>query len=524
VRVEPSPFRNRWALVPKTSVTKGASGEVSTILLAQTPVKQPQFWLPGRRLSFTLLALAAVTLAAALLLHLTYHPNVIIGAICNDGWISDSPAVQGRCSQHGGVKADRVIGTLAGQQVPGWVGWARWPLLATGTMAAMVGAIGLIASPRRRISHQRRSFATADRDLGYVDIHVKVESTDSGRQVTLTTPTRKRASATFSFAGLTERGADHLADLLRKRHVRRFGSPAARAVESLGTDLFSALFPAKVEALYRETFDQVRRNNMSLRVSLTLDDSTADLPWEYLFDPERAAYLALSEETSLVRRIKAADATRPQAPIRAVRVLAMAAAPTQVPALDTRADLSGLETELAKSIEIGDTELRTMTGGSLSDLRQALDTFEPHIFYFVGHGSWDANLDDGIIMMEEADGRPHSVTGRDLGVLLNRPGLRLAIFNSCEAARSSQHDRFAGVATSLVAQGVPAAVGMQFRIEDRVAASFGSTFLSHTITERSIDRGLTAARSMIFASPNDVEWGTPVLTSRLPIDDVLPRI
>lgn len=485
-------------------------------------MKPSQFWRPSRGLSLALLTFAALALAASIVLFVTHEADVIIGAICNDGWLSDS-AVQGRCSGHDGVATDRVIDTLAGKQVPGWMNWIRWPVLSSGVLAGIYGAIGLIASPEVGSRRRRPGIDLGERDLGFVDLIIEVAANDSGRQVTVRTPLGQRASVPFTFAGLSDRGADHLAKLLSKRHDRGLDSAQANAVKHLGTDLFAALFPAKLETLYRDALDDVRKNNMSLRISLQLDEATADLPWEYLYDSKRGTFLALSEETSVIRLLATPDATRPQSPIGRVRVLAMGATPSTLPILDIEADLAGIATDLEGSVQAGDTQLRIMADGTLADLRRALDEFEPHIFYFAGHGSWSNDADDGVIMVRTESGRPHSVTGKDLGVLLNRSGLRLVIFNSCEAARTSQHDRFAGVAASLVAQGVPAALGMQFRVEDRAAARFGRIFLAQLIARRSIDDGLTAARATVFASPNDVEWGTPVLTSRVPLDQVLPR-
>lgn len=440
---------------------------------------------------------------AVLVFVVAYTTPLKLGSLC-ENWSFSSSEGSGTCSRNGGdlIKLRTVF--LFGGLITGAVGLGR------------LGELKLESALQRRDYH-------ALRGPGYVDLNLTVTSVDGQRRVNLTTPTGKTAAAAFEFDGLSDRGADHLAALLKKRHRRRLGTAQARAVESLGSDLFDALFPARLETLYRETFDQVRTHDQSLRLVLRLDDTTADLPWEYLHDPKRATFLALSEETSVVRRLDTNAATRPQSRVSTVRILAMSAGPNELPPLDVDADLSELQKALDPATIGGSADLRIMEGGSYDDLRRAIDDFKPHIFYFVGHGAWDRELDDGVVMFESPQRRPHRVTGRELGVVLNRSGLRLAIFNSCEAARSSQEDRFAGVATSLVAQGVPAAIGMQFRVEDRAAATFGSTFLAELVTSKSIDDALTAARAAIFALPNEIEWGTPVLTTRLPVDDVLPR-
>ena len=50
--------------------------------------------------------------------------------------------------------------------------------------------------------------------------------------------------------------------------------------------------------------------------------------------------------------------------------------------------------------------------------------------------------------------------------------LRLAILNACEGGRTSRLDPFAGSAQTLVQQGIPAVIAMQFEIADDVASTF----------------------------------------------------
>ncbi|HEX2370177.1 MAG TPA: CHAT domain-containing protein, partial [Acidimicrobiia bacterium] len=54
--------------------------------------------------------------------------------------------------------------------------------------------------------------------------------------------------------------------------------------------------------------------------------------------------------------------------------------------------------------------------------------------------------------------------------------LRLALLNACEGARGSASDPFAGAAQSLVQQGIPAVIAMQFPITDRAAILFAQEF------------------------------------------------
>ncbi len=101
-------------------------------------------------------------------------------------------------------------------------------------------------------------------------------------------------------------------------------------------------------------------------------------------------------------------------------------------------------------------------------------------------------------------------------MLHDHESLRVAILNACEGARTSRTDPFAGSAQSLVQQGIPAVIAMQFEIADDVASRFAHEFYGALADGYPIDASLTEARKSIFAARHEVEWGTPVLYLRAP--------
>ncbi|HJQ94908.1 MAG TPA: CHAT domain-containing protein, partial [Acidimicrobiia bacterium] len=86
--------------------------------------------------------------------------------------------------------------------------------------------------------------------------------------------------------------------------------------------------------------------------------------------------------------------------------------------------------------------------------------------------------------------------------------------NSCEGARTSPTDPFAGTAQSLVQQGIPAVIAMQFEITDEAAILLSHEFYAALSDGYPVDTALGEARKAIFASGNEVEWATPVLYMR----------
>jgi hypothetical protein len=162
-------------------------------------------------------------------------------------------------------------------------------------------------------------------------------------------------------------------------------------------------------------------------------------------------------------------------------------------------------------------ELHRLEQATLPALQRKIRTGDFHVFHFIGHGGFVPHADDGALVLEDDQGRGRLVSGQDLGVILHgyRP-LRLALLNACEGARGSATDPFAGAAQSLVQQGVPAVIAMQFPITDRAAILFAQEFYGAATGGLPVDAALTEARRSLFAADHVLEWAVPVLYMRSP--------
>jgi len=486
-----------------------------------------------RRVAFAFVGIGLLFVALAAFAYGTD----IIGSWCNNGTASDSVG-RGTCSYNDGVDTSRdlrSVDTIIGVEPASWIGITRWPALVLGALGLIVGLLGLGGGSRLGITPTAPARSTSTRSnparstsarsnpgpSTNCELVVAITTQPNSYTVHLTTPAGDHARETNPGQLPKNRGISQLEALVVAADKRRFGSRQTKAVEAFGTGLFEAIFSGSCQAAYRASMNMVRENNAVLRVVLQPDEACADLPWEYLHDPELSLFIARSRETSLVRRLGSSHATRSEGPIEQLRILSMSAAPKGTAPLDTAVERDRINQALGASVAAGRVQLDFVNGSTPAALDQALTSFQPHVFHFAGHGSWDDDLDDGVILFEDRSGFAEPQTGRDLGTLLNQRGLRLAIFNSCHAARPSKHDRFAGITSSLVAQGVPAAVGMQFQFDDKAAVTFASTLLRELGNGVAVDSALTSARIAVFSSGNKVEWGTPVLIARVPADDII---
>jgi hypothetical protein len=302
------------------------------------------------------------------------------------------------------------------------------------------------------------------------------------------------------------------------RLVRRIESNEMTTAKTFGGALFNAVFSGDVRACLRSATDEARRENTGIRLRIRLaDPELADLPWEFLYNPAVNRFLALSVQTPLVRYMELPEIIQPIAVTPPIRVLVMISSPSDYPALDVEAEWNRLNDSLEDLVASGTIAIDRLDEATLGSLQRRLRRSQYHIFHFIGHGEFDQKLQEGVLLLERENQRGHRVGSQYLGMLLHdHDSLRVAILNACEGARTSRQDPFAGSAQSLVQQGIPAVIAMQFEIADDVASTFAHEFYGALADGYPIDAAVTEARKAIFAGGREIEWATPVLYLRAP--------
>lgn len=306
----------------------------------------------------------------------------------------------------------------------------------------------------------------------------------------------------------------------RQGTSRGMQSPDVATVREFGSRLFDAVFHDRLRRTLASSLDQVEAmEDTGLRVRLRLSDcpELADLPWEYLYDSDIRRFLALSEWTPVVRYLDLPGRIRPLTIAPPLRILVMAASPTDKDALDVQAEWDKVREALDGLCRSGRVLLNRVPGGRLADLRRELRQVTCHVLHFIGHGTYDADAGDGVLAMEDSLGRTQLVTGTDLGMLLHdHRSLRLVVLNACEGARAGMSDPYSGTAQSLVYQGIPAVVAMQFEITDRAAITFAHSLYEAVAEGYPLDAAMAEGRNAVRDDANPLEWATPVLYLRAP--------
>lgn len=362
----------------------------------------------------------------------------------------------------------------------------------------------------------------------YLDFDLLVEPGGEGfRAHVLNSPTGQAASE-FQMPFSDLELENFFLRMAQSRGVTRKGeSHDPGPTRELGGRLFEAVFTEDVLSCLRSSIDEAQRQEKGLRIRLRLSDSPAlaNLPWEYLYNPRQRKFVSLSIDTPIVRYIELSERIKPLAVSPPLSVLVLISSPTDYPQLDVEQEWAKLKDAVSELEARGSIILERTQDATLSTLQRRLRRGEYHIFHFIGHGGLVDN--DGVLVLETPERRGCVVSGCDLGTLLHdHRSLRMSILNACEGARSSRTDPFSGVAQTLVQQGIPAVIAMQFEISDQAAISLAHEFYGAVADGYPVDAALAEARKAVFAQGNSVEWGTPVLYLRSPdgrIFDVGPQ-
>ncbi|MGD2205935.1 MAG: CHAT domain-containing protein, partial [Anaerolineae bacterium] len=308
--------------------------------------------------------------------------------------------------------------------------------------------------------------------------------------------------------------------ILRARHpTRRLTSPEMKTIEALGRELHDALFQDKVRATYQASLALARSEEKGLRLRLDLPPALLYLPWELMYSQNQDDFLAASRLPTLVRYVECATTVTPQPVTPPLRLLVALSSPRDALQLDIADEKRRIHTALSDLEHQGWIKIEFVEGpDTLACLQRTLRRGPFHILHFIGHGAYDEEHQEGVLLVEDADGMGKLLRWETLARLLRgHPSLRLVILNACAGAMTSSADPFTGIATALVREGVPAVIAMQFEVSDMAATAFAEEFYRALADSEPIDAAVAEGRLAIQRThPGTIEWATPVLFMSIP--------
>jgi hypothetical protein len=296
-------------------------------------------------------------------------------------------------------------------------------------------------------------------------------------------------------------------------------------VRRLGEMLFERLLLySGIYGQYTEGLGIADAKGMALRIKLRITDSQlAIIPWEIMYENRVGEFVVLSHETPLVRY---AEAAKPQTPLTVqppMRILGVAASPTDLEPIDIPGQMEAVQNALNGLIVKGLVDLVWMEGCTWRKLQQVLrGGGQWHVLHFLGHGMVNKATGEGAVAFADDNGTAHLLGASELGrILATHKPLRLALLNACHSGTPSAVDLYTSAAATLIRRGLPAVIAMQFGISHASAAELARTFYESLADGLPVEGALTHARiALSLAQSNTLDWAAPVLYLRAP-DGVL---
>ncbi|HEX3053505.1 MAG TPA: CHAT domain-containing protein [Aggregatilineaceae bacterium] len=350
----------------------------------------------------------------------------------------------------------------------------------------------------------------------YLDFELKIDDLGGGRYratVTSTPLGEGQTSNDFTLPFTDAELQTILAVLAGQTRV----TVAERQTQArkFGEALFKTVFAGPIYTVYFSSLDRARSAE-GLRIKLDLDDAGAlnTLPWEFLRDPA-VDYFSLSRTTPLIRYPrKLVVRSRPtfHTPLR---ILVMVSNPVDLPPVDVQAEWNNLQAATVKLRAANRVEVELLDDASLRTLQRKLREKDYHVFHYIGHSAFEVG--QGVLALEDPFGENNAyyVRGEDLARELSEENpIRLVVLNSCQSALEQMGDPFAGIASSIVARGIPAVIAMQNPISEGAARVFSEELYRSIADGLPVDAAVSEARRAISHATNGIEWATPVLYMR----------
>jgi hypothetical protein len=278
----------------------------------------------------------------------------------------------------------------------------------------------------------------------------------------------------------------------------------------IGQFLFDALFQGPVRDVYTRSQGALSERE-GLRLRLHIAPGAAQvvaLPWELLYDPDQGPLALL--DTPIVRFLPQQDKLPSMAAPLPLRVLLTAA--QTPPAVDVERELAAAQEALsamADRVQVT-VEPHLTTARFQSLLRSGF-----HVWHFVGHGGFARDGATGQLLFEDASGDAEAVSALQIGIMVNRSGLRLVVLDACSSAQVAT-DPFRSIAPALIRAQVPAIVAMQFKVPEEATAAFASEFYRALTEGLPIDGCVTEGRRAVMnvSGLGRADWGIPVVYTR----------
>lgn len=297
---------------------------------------------------------------------------------------------------------------------------------------------------------------------------------------------------------------DTIRSVAQRGPSRRSSTALLDPIKDVGARLFNGLFQNQLGRVYRESVLLADERGSRLRICISATPGTLveDLPWEFLFDPLRNDFLALSSRRPILRQVPTnAPVSEPSDSLR----IAFLTSPDPDQRLEVDRDgeilqqIASIDSRRVKITEFGPVTAELFLKVMTSD--------EFDVVHFSGHATEQTPggvLSSQSLVLQGLGGIGTDLMSVDvLARALPQPGgPRLLFLNACNTHRFAQ--RLAGY--------VPNVIGMRDLVSIDFCTTFANGFYRALLKGLSVEEAVAAARELSdTVNPGGREWGMAAL-------------
>ena len=304
-----------------------------------------------------------------------------------------------------------------------------------------------------------------------------------------------------------------------------------RHMEVLGQHLYAAILDGDVGLLIDEKLAEVDKDRLRLQLQFEpdVDREIASLPWEFLYSPTRAEFLATDVNLVLSRYLELGFDRElfpeEERPLRALVVISRPSNERPVLAKEVVAAIRDLNIEGHEAI----VDVKVVEHTTLQAIEDALREHQPHIFHFIGHGNYNPTTRTGYLSLINSEDSTSEHC--DDSTLIERfknsqcfP--RLVFLHMCEGGLSEKDlslQAFSGFAPKLIHAKIPSVVAMQYPIKNEHARDFSKNFYQALADGASVDEAVQEGRRRLDMYRRSRVFGTPILYMHSASTLIMPK-
>jgi tetratricopeptide (TPR) repeat protein len=252
----------------------------------------------------------------------------------------------------------------------------------------------------------------------------------------------------------------------------------------------------------REVLEQAAKGSDFFHMNLCHQDAEVlNLPWGTALDPVSGRMLSEVPQVFISKNVstKEKGPALPGPGGGPLKILVMISSPKDV-ALEGRLHYEEEERQVLRAFEplfqAGEVQVDFTDDGSLQALRRKVELNNYHILHFSGHGDFDEEKGEGILLLEDPVSlKSMPANALDFAEALLKPGhtIPLVVLSSCRTAKARFERGAAGITGTLMQKCIPAVVSMGLSIKDRYATFFTAYFYGEVTKKKTTEEAFAEA-------------------------------